>query len=298
MSIKMVRQPSETPNISNIDDIIGLRYAYGNQDGYVIGKGQELDYSINGSNFILRSGRVVLQGVESDIDSNGVTIPVNNISTLEYYTIYYKVNLAANTTSIESQYDTMDYPVIDKGEDLTIEPTGTANLELYHFQVRDGIISNVQKIVNPINYINNNFIKNIKVNDATNSDNSTNSTYALYASQDTSKGTIEERLTALGFKKGAIDFGSSSASSSTLIKSGRLVVIGAEYITLSSSSPSRFYIPKEFAPSTRQTMRMYRTVGLGTYYVYVNTDGSIEFSKAVDPNGLDYFKIDINYWVQ
>lgn len=42
------------------------------------------------------------------------------------------------------------------------------------------------------------------VANATNAVNATNSTYAEYASNDTSKGTIEERLTSLGFKQGSI----------------------------------------------------------------------------------------------
>ena len=29
MGIRMVRQPSQTPNVTNIDDIIPFRYAYG-----------------------------------------------------------------------------------------------------------------------------------------------------------------------------------------------------------------------------------------------------------------------------
>ena len=48
MAIEMVRIPSETPNISNTDDFVGLRYAYGNQNGYVIGKGQECSPTISG----------------------------------------------------------------------------------------------------------------------------------------------------------------------------------------------------------------------------------------------------------
>ena len=81
MAINFVRQPSETPNVRNIDDIIPFRYAYGNQNGYVKDKGNELSYTINGSNFRINSGRVVLQGVESDIDANGVTITVDNVAT-------------------------------------------------------------------------------------------------------------------------------------------------------------------------------------------------------------------------
>ena len=166
MAINFVRQPSETPNVRNIDDIIPFRYAYGNQNGYVKDKGNELSYTINGSNFRINSGRVVLFGVESDIDANGVTITVDNVATTRYYSVYYKVNMATNTTSIESEFSTTDYPEIDPGDDLTANTSGSANLELYRFTALNGIISNVTKIVEEIDYVN----KKTKVDNASNSD--------------------------------------------------------------------------------------------------------------------------------
>lgn len=169
MAIKMVREPSETQNISNIDDIIGLRYAYGNQNGYVIGRGKEISHTINGSNFTVNSGRIVLQGVESDIDANGVTIQVDNIASLKYYTIYCEVNLITNSSTIKSVSDNITYPVIDKGNDLTENSKGIARLALYHFTALNGLISNIEKIIKPIEYID----KNTKVNNAVNSDNAT-----------------------------------------------------------------------------------------------------------------------------
>ena len=88
MAIEMVRIPSDTPNITNIDDIIGLRYAYGNQNGYVINKGNECSYTINGSIFKINSGRLVLQGVECDIDANGVEILIDSIASKQYFLKY------------------------------------------------------------------------------------------------------------------------------------------------------------------------------------------------------------------
>lgn len=183
MAIKMVRVPSETPNISNIDDFAGLRYAYGNQNGYVISKGQECSYTINGSNFKINSGRLVLQGVECDIDANGVNVIIDNVSTTRYYSIYLQVNLALNETKILAQYDTATYPNIDIGNDLTQNTTGTARMELYHFKATSGVISNIEQIVSKIEY----------------------SGTAL-SDYDNSKGTIEERLDALGFKQGSLIF--------------------------------------------------------------------------------------------
>ena len=147
MAIEMVRIPSETPNISNTDDFVGLRYAYGNQNGYVINKGQECSYTINGSKFIVNSGRLVLQGVECDIDANGVEITIDNVATKKYYTVYLQVNLATNETKILAMSDTSGYPTIESGNDLTQNTTGTATMELYHFEATSGVISNAKKIM-------------------------------------------------------------------------------------------------------------------------------------------------------
>lgn len=150
MAIKMVREPSDTPNINNVDDIIPIRYAYNYQDGYVVGKGQEISYSINGTNFIINSGRLVLQGVECDVDANGVTISVDNIATMRGYIVYLQVNLATNEVSINSEYNIGQYPTFDEGDDLTENSSGTARMLLYRFTVTNGIIDNIDKFVLPI----------------------------------------------------------------------------------------------------------------------------------------------------
>lgn len=154
MAIKMVREPSETPNINNIDDIVPMRYAYGNQNGFVIGKGTEISNTVNGLNFTVNSGRLVLQGVECGIDASGVTITIDNIATTRYYVIYLQVNLGTNTASILNTYDTTTYPTIDAGDDLTENTTGVARLPLYRFTATSGIISDVNKVVESIKYIN------------------------------------------------------------------------------------------------------------------------------------------------
>ena len=154
MAIKMVREPSETPNINNIDDIIPMRYAYGGQNGFVIGKGTEISNTVSGLNFTVNSGRLVLQGVECDIDATGVTITIDNIATKRYYTIYLEVNLGLNTATIKSEYDTATYPTIDAGDDLTENSTGIARLPLYQFTATSGIISEVNKVVESVKYIN------------------------------------------------------------------------------------------------------------------------------------------------
>lgn len=170
MAIKMVREPSETPNINNIDDIIPMRYAYGGQNGFVIGKGTEISNTVSGLNFTVNSGRLVLQGVECDIDATGVTITIDNIATKRYYTIYLEVNLGLNTATIKDEYDTATYPTIDVGDDLTENSTGIARLPLYQFTATSGIIGEVNKVVESVKYA-----KDIKVNNAINADNAINS---------------------------------------------------------------------------------------------------------------------------
>jgi len=166
MSIKMVREPSETPNITNIDDIVPFRYAYGNQNGYVKDRGSEISYSINGSQFTVNSGRLVLQGVECDISASGVTLTIDPVAELRYYVAYLQVNLALNTVTISTEHSTITYPTISSGDDLTELPTGTARLPIYEFEATSGVISNVVKLVNEIEYVDENFIKKIKVNDS------------------------------------------------------------------------------------------------------------------------------------
>ena len=153
MGIRMVRQPSQIPNVTNIDDIIPFRYAYGDQDGYVIGKGNEISHTIDGRTFRVNSGRIVLQGVETDIDANGVSFTIDNASETRYFVVYYEVNLATQTTAIKlSNYDTAGYPTIDLGDDLTVNSSGIARLPLYRFIAKTGIISNVEKIAKAIEF--------------------------------------------------------------------------------------------------------------------------------------------------
>lgn len=172
MGIKMVRTPSDTPNINNTDDFIGLRYAYRNKNGYILNKGNECSSTINGSKFKINSGRIVIQGIECDIDANGVEIDVDNVAITRYYSIYLQVNLALNEIKIQSIYDTSTYPVIDAGDDLTLNTTGTARLELFQFTATNGVISSVSKIIKKIEYLD-----------------------PSLDNYDYSKGTIESRLT-------------------------------------------------------------------------------------------------------
>ena len=93
--------------------------------------------------------------------------------------------MATNTATVLATYDTANYPNPPASDDLTENSTGTAYLLLYHFTAQSGVISEVEKIVQGIQYI------NPALND-----------------YDISKGTIESRLTNLGFKQGSIQLSS------------------------------------------------------------------------------------------
>ena len=152
MSIRVLRAPSESPNINNTDDFPGLRYAYGNQNGYIKGKGEELSYTINGSTLKIGSGRIVLQGVECDIDANGVSITVDNVASTRSYVVYLEVSLLSDTAAVKAVYDTSIYPDVDPGDDLNENTTGTARMVLYQFHAISGTISGVSKKIKELGY--------------------------------------------------------------------------------------------------------------------------------------------------
>ena len=126
MAIRFIRQPSDTPNVTNSDDARMVRYAYGGYDGFVLNRGSELSHTINGNIFKINSGVVVLQGYESELDSNGWELDVG--STSRYYSVYYEVNLATQTTAIKSVYNLSSYPDIPASDDLTQSANGIACL--------------------------------------------------------------------------------------------------------------------------------------------------------------------------
>lgn len=296
MAIKMVREPSATPNINNIDDIVPMRYAYGNQDGYVISKGTEVAATVNGSSFTIGSGRIVVQGVECDIDANGITIVVDNIATKKYFSVYLKVNLGTNTVNIQSEDDTAAYPDIQRGDDLTHTSTGIANLLLYTFEAQNGIISNVQKKIQAIEY----------------------SGTAL-ADYDISKGTVEERLTRLGFKQGELVIDTSildnktSIAINTLKRQGNYVIGDFTISTSSTGVIDNIYqlsstteqqvkcinIPKEFRPAKDTAISVYTTYrtmqGLNfndvSYFqsIKVTEDGYLPIPNEPNEYGVSYY---------
>lgn len=156
MGIKIVRTPSETPNITNVDDIIPFRYAYGNQNGYVIGRGSQLDGSYESGEFTVGSGRAVIQGVEVDIDANGISTILDTASETRYFKIYLKVNLANDVAVLESYYSTVSYDEITDPTSSDLLSSGDAYLLLYTLKLNGTTQVEKNKVVKSIEYINKN----------------------------------------------------------------------------------------------------------------------------------------------
>lgn len=208
MSIRLVRESSETPNIQNKDDAKMIRYAYGGYDGVVKGFGQECAYTFENGIFKIGSGRIVLQGWEVDIDEFGWSLDLSNVTTGAYsYVVYLEVNLVTQQANINYNFDLFVYPEIDRGDDLTTYPNGIARIPLYEFKINGGEITYISLVSPVIPYTKDikESIENGKVK----------AKIATYASEDILKGTIEDRLTRLGFKSGVITFAGESYGSAS-----------------------------------------------------------------------------------
>lgn len=154
MSVRLIRENSDTPNITNRDDARMIRYAYGGQNGFVKGRGTELSHTVNGNVFTINSGVINLQGWEVEIDSNGWSTTLSaSDAARKYCAVYCEVNLSlGGSAKIDLMTALNSYPDVPEGDDLTENPGGTARLVLYQFIAQSGNISDVNKIVNMMLY--------------------------------------------------------------------------------------------------------------------------------------------------
>lgn len=60
MGLRLIRGNSDTPNVTNADDARMVRYAYGGYNGFVQGKGRELDCEGNGATLTINSGIILI----------------------------------------------------------------------------------------------------------------------------------------------------------------------------------------------------------------------------------------------
>ena len=164
MGVTLIRQNSDTPNVSNTDDARMIRFAYGGRNGVVKGYGQECAYTVDGKKFSIGSGCIVLQGWEVRLDANGWEMNAGTSTAGMSYCVFLEINLAAQTAQIKSQPvgGLGNYPSVPLSDDLTRNTTGTAYMHLYHFSAgADGTIIdgsatalyNVKKMFSVIGYV-------------------------------------------------------------------------------------------------------------------------------------------------
>ena len=269
MSVKLLRESSDTPNITNRDDTRMIRYAYGGIDGVVKNFGNELSYTVTNSKFILNSGRIVLQGWEVDVDN--WELDLSTVTGTQYHLVYLEVNVAVETAVIKSAYLTGFVPNIDTGNDLTKYPEGTARIPLYNFKYSYNDFEYITRVFSLIEY-----------------------------SADRLS-SIENRLTKLGFREGAvIPVDGSTVETNILKRQGNYVIgkfstrheegfpyiVDDDYMQIGS-------VPPEFVPETTQTM--YGTVMFrepssallltSSATISINSEG-ILFYDGVVPNFL------------
>ena len=255
MAIKLLRESSETPNISNKDDVKMARYAYGGYDGIVQKYGEQLAHSVSGSSLHIGSGRVVVDGWEVDIDGAGVDLNFSHMSSgVYYYTVYLEVNAELETVEVKTLYDTAEYPTVDEGDDLTEAQSGTARLTLYTFLISYGAISNVARKVVYIPYDKTKH----DAADATLSSHATTleshtRTLSSHASSisahSSSISSIESRLSRLGFRQGSCSVsGASSIQVNSLKRQGNYVIM--DVVFYASGSSFSINIPSGFKPKS------------------------------------------------
>lgn len=152
MGVRIVRQSSDTPNVNNIDDIIPMRYAYGNQDGYTIGVGSELSADYENGTFTVNSGRAVIQGTEIVIDANGLSTTLDTGLETRYFKIYLKTNLDSDIAELENYYSTVSYDDIPEPASGEVISGNTAYLLLYTLKLNGAVEAEKTKVVRQIDY--------------------------------------------------------------------------------------------------------------------------------------------------
>ena len=270
MAIRLLRESSEAPNITNKDDVRMIRYAYGGYNGVVQKYGEELAGSASGGTFRIGSGRVVLHGWEVEVDGAGWVLDLSSMSSgIYYYTVYLEVNAELETVEIRYLYDTAQHPVISPGDDLTEVQSGTSRLELFNITVSYGIVSSVSQVVPVIKFYSENRDElNEKISNMDSSfskefsgvynslGNMNASLVGLMEFMDvqqslnlpTEISSIKARLDSLGFKQGSCTYTNvSSVQVNSLKKQGRYVIL--DFVATASAAVT-LYVPAGFRPKS------------------------------------------------
>lgn len=116
---------------------------------------------------------------------------------------------------------------------------------------------------------------------------------ATYASADHTKGTIEQRLTALGFRQGSITLPSGVTAATNIVKRQGNYVIGNLQFTMDLLSPRPTWtgtIPPEFRPTEQIVFGGYTTDSAGGYIVifpngdvvYTQTQSYVQYTMTIN----------------
>lgn len=285
MAYKLVRKSSETPNITNRDDARMVRYAYGNYDGVVKGFGEELSITVDGSTATIHGGRMVLNGWEVDVDSNGVSFEALPGST-QYYCVVLTVNLANESAEFTIVSNSGVYPDVPVGDDLSQYPNGFRRIITHRLSSVDGVFSYHERIVPLIPYLLD----------------------------------FENRLNSLGFKQGDISVylidaeghkheilwleNPSGNPPYSLIKQGKIALFSlllARDINFKLPNLSGIY-PGGFAPTTLRIEFpkefTSRSSGMKIAYSYYNLDSLSNFVyfTTIDRDENNRTHIDLKYY--
>lgn len=287
MALRLVRQSSNTPNISNRDDACMARYAYGGFNGVVKNFGQELSLTAGNGSVTLNSGRAVIQGWEIDIESETLSIPASTGT--EYIHVYIELNLLleeAQLKTVSSGLNTA-FP-LSLGDDLTQNTSGTARLPLHRFAL---VASSIQGIVRESEGQLIDYTKDIETylyNKFSKDNSDTNKKF------DSAVSTINQRLDKLGFRSGAITFlgstygssGNTDTASSGVFRQGNYVIVNMvtqvsitqNILTayLGSGGNPLFVLPENFRPKAAQRIFLCIFYGTNDYYlasVEIGTNG-------------------------
>lgn len=150
--MQMVDNVANYSSVQNTDDIIALRYAFNDQNGYVPNIGSELSANYESGTFTLNSGHVVVQGSQYNIDANGISTTLDTSIGIRYFKIYLKVNLIDGTAELLNYYSTVSYDNIPDPESDELIKGNTAYLLVYTIKLNGATQMEISKIVRQIEY--------------------------------------------------------------------------------------------------------------------------------------------------
>lgn len=205
-----------------------------------------------------------------------------------------ELNIANATSGIEYENDPVACAKIGDMSKLNTTAKGTV-VEAINEAVTKNTATQeqVNKILNGKTFV----PKSNYAISATQSQISDTALIAEYASEDKTKGTIEQRLTALGFREGVVESLVATASENFLHRQGNYVIgklvidTSATAETLNVSAGTVIgVIPEEFRPKETENIRIkcsnYINVNEIKNYYYIelrldiNTDGTITVNQA------------------